>query len=166
MVKVHLSHLKSPQFTSFSLIILENAIHNSVSSLTITKKVYSLYFYRKCSIVKGVTTGPESHPVNTGDLLGVKRRGCEADHSTPSKVEFKNKWRYSSTSRHNFVAWARTSSLIMQTVGCWWRRHYMKSCRKYQIIVHSPSSLKHFTFEDIKIKIKHFLLLKRYTSNR
>ena len=46
-------------------------------------------------------------------FLGIKRRGCEADHSTPSKPEVKNEWRYSSTSPYDFVAWARTSALTL-----------------------------------------------------
>jgi len=42
-----------------------------------------------------VQTGPEAHPdsctMGTGSFLGVKRPGCDADPSTPSSAEVKNR---------------------------------------------------------------------------
>jgi hypothetical protein len=37
--------------------------------------------------------------------LGVKRPGCEADHSPPSSAEVKNAWSYTSTPQYAFMTW-------------------------------------------------------------
>jgi len=37
--------------------------------------------------------------------LGVKRPGCEADHSPASRAEIKNAWSYTSTPQYTFLAW-------------------------------------------------------------
>jgi hypothetical protein len=37
--------------------------------------------------------------------LGVKRPGCEADHSSPSSAKVKNAWSYTSTPQYAFIAW-------------------------------------------------------------
>jgi hypothetical protein len=52
--------------------------------------------------------GPTQPPIQwvTGGLfLGVKRPGCEADHSPSSSSEVKNAWRYTSTPQFIFMAW-------------------------------------------------------------
>jgi hypothetical protein len=36
---------------------------------------------------------------------GLKRPGCEADHSLPSSAEVKKKWSYTSTTPYIFMAW-------------------------------------------------------------
>jgi hypothetical protein len=44
--------------------------------------------------------GPTQPPIQwvPGALsLGIKRAGCEADHSSPSSAEVKNAWSYTST---------------------------------------------------------------------
>jgi hypothetical protein len=44
--------------------------------------------------------GPTQSPIHwvPGALsLGIKRPGCEADHSPPSSAELKNSWSYIST---------------------------------------------------------------------
>jgi hypothetical protein len=38
-------------------------------------------------------------------LLGVKRPGREADHSSPSSAGVKNEWSYTSTPQYVFMAW-------------------------------------------------------------
>jgi hypothetical protein len=54
----------------------------------------------------GVVRHPASYPMGTGTLsLGVKRPGCEADHSLPSSAEVKNAWSYTSTPQYVFMAW-------------------------------------------------------------
>jgi hypothetical protein len=41
---------------------------------------------------------PASYPMATrGSFPGVRRPGCEADHSPPSSAEVKNAWSYTST---------------------------------------------------------------------
>jgi hypothetical protein len=37
--------------------------------------------------------------------LGIKRPGCEADHSFRSSAEAKNAWCYTSTPAHVFITW-------------------------------------------------------------
>jgi hypothetical protein len=52
--------------------------------------------------------GPTQPPIQwvSGAVsLGVKRPGCEADHSLPSNAEFKNAWSYTSTPQYAFMAW-------------------------------------------------------------
>jgi hypothetical protein len=107
--------IKNPHnFPSFPRKFLEHAIHNSASSLTMTQTVYSLCFYHKCSLAQGVTNGLESHPVNTGNFFsGQSDLGVKLITQPPSKAEVKNEWTYSSTSPHDFVAWARTSALVI-----------------------------------------------------
>jgi hypothetical protein len=44
--------------------------------------------------------------MDTGDLSpGVKRQGCEADHSPPSSAHVKNAWIYTSTPPYVFMVW-------------------------------------------------------------
>jgi len=40
-----------------------------------------------------------------GSFPGVKRQGCEADHSLTSRAEIKNAWSYTSTPEYAFMAW-------------------------------------------------------------
>jgi hypothetical protein len=51
--------------------------------------------------------GPTKPPLQWYRLPppGVNRPGCEVDHSTPCSAEVKNKWSYTSTTPHVFVAW-------------------------------------------------------------
>jgi hypothetical protein len=52
--------------------------------------------------------GPTQPPIHwlSGALsLGVKRLGCEADHSPPSSAYVKNAWSYTSTPQYVFMAW-------------------------------------------------------------
>jgi hypothetical protein len=52
--------------------------------------------------------GPTQPPIQwvRGALsLGIKRPGCEADHSPPSSAEIKNAWSYTSTPQYVFMAW-------------------------------------------------------------
>jgi hypothetical protein len=37
--------------------------------------------------------------------LGVKRPGCEANHSLPSNSEVNNAWSHASTPQYAFMAW-------------------------------------------------------------
>jgi hypothetical protein len=47
---------------------------------------------------------PTSYPVVTGSLSpGVKRPGCEADHSPPSSAQVKKMWIYTSTPPYAFM---------------------------------------------------------------
>ena len=57
---------------------------------------------RAVSLVRNVQFGCEAHPpsysVGMGAVsLGVKRPRHLADHSSPSRTEVKNDWRYTST---------------------------------------------------------------------
>jgi hypothetical protein len=46
-----------------------------------------------------------SYPVGTGALIpGVKRRGLEAEHSSPTSAEVKKTWIYTSTPTYVFMA--------------------------------------------------------------
>jgi hypothetical protein len=50
--------------------------------------------------------GPTQPPIQwvLGALsLGVKRLGCEADHSVPTSAEVKNTWIYTSTPPYTFM---------------------------------------------------------------
>jgi len=47
---------------------------------------------------------PGAHPQGTLSP-GVKRSGREADHRRPPNVDFKNEWKYTSTSPYVFMAW-------------------------------------------------------------
>jgi hypothetical protein len=48
---------------------------------------------------------PTSYTMGTGGLsLGVKRPGCEANHSLPTSVEVKIMWIYTSTPPYVFMA--------------------------------------------------------------
>jgi hypothetical protein len=52
--------------------------------------------------------GPTPSPIQLvpgAPSLGVKRPGCEADHSPPSSAELKNAWSYTSTPQYTFMAW-------------------------------------------------------------
>jgi len=58
---------------------------------------------RAVSLVRNVQPGCEAHPpsysVSNGTVSpGVKRPRHQADHSSPSRTEVKNEWRYTSTS--------------------------------------------------------------------
>jgi hypothetical protein len=54
--------------------------------------------HHRC-VQNGSGAHPASYPMGTRGLfpLGIKRPGREADHSTPSSVEVKNAWSYTST---------------------------------------------------------------------
>jgi hypothetical protein len=52
--------------------------------------------------------GPTHHPIQcvSGTLSpGVKRPGCEADHSPPTNAEVKKIWIYTSTPPYASMAW-------------------------------------------------------------
>jgi hypothetical protein len=54
----------------------------------------------------GYGAQPASYPMGTGvSFSGVKRPGCEADHSPPSSAEVKNAWSYTSTPQYVFMEW-------------------------------------------------------------
>jgi hypothetical protein len=52
--------------------------------------------------------GPPNQPpiewVPGAFSLGVKRQGCEADHSLPASAEVKKMWIYTSTPPYSFMA--------------------------------------------------------------
>jgi hypothetical protein len=49
-------------------------------------------------VQNGSGAHPASYPMGTRALsLGIKRRGCEADHSPLSSAEVKKAWSYTST---------------------------------------------------------------------
>jgi hypothetical protein len=50
---------------------------------------------------------PPIHWVSGALSLGVKRPGCEAEHSPPSSAEVKNAWSYTSTPQYAFMAYRR-----------------------------------------------------------
>jgi hypothetical protein len=57
-----------------------------------------------------VQNGSGAHPASYRRILGalslgIKRSGCEADHSPPSIAEVKNEWSYTSTPQYVFMAW-------------------------------------------------------------
>jgi hypothetical protein len=65
---------------------------------------------RDFSLRHRVQTGSEAHQVSypmgtTNSFPGIKRPGCEANHSPPTSVEFKNAWSYTSTLPHVFMSW-------------------------------------------------------------
>jgi hypothetical protein len=50
------------------------------------------------------STQPPIQPMGTGALSpGVKRQGCEADHSPPASAEVKKMWIYTSTLPYGFM---------------------------------------------------------------
>jgi hypothetical protein len=52
--------------------------------------------------------GPTQHTIQWvpgAFSLGVKRPGCEADHSLSSNAEVKNAWSYTSTPQYVFCTW-------------------------------------------------------------
>jgi hypothetical protein len=52
--------------------------------------------------------GPTKSPIQwvpEALFLGVKRSGCEADHSSQSSAEVKNAWSYTSTPHYAYMAW-------------------------------------------------------------
>jgi hypothetical protein len=63
----------------------------------------------KFSLLHIVQTGsgvyPNSYNMSTrGYFPGVKRQGCDADHSPPTSAEFKKMWIYTSTPPYVFMA--------------------------------------------------------------
>jgi hypothetical protein len=55
---------------------------------------------------------PDSCPMVLGARTpGVKRPGCEADHSTPSGVDVKNAWHYTSTPQYVLMTWCLIKKL-------------------------------------------------------
>jgi hypothetical protein len=56
-------------------------------------------------------TQPTTQWVPGAISLGVKRPGCEADHSPPSSAEVKNAWSYTSTPQYVFMAWCLVKQL-------------------------------------------------------
>jgi hypothetical protein len=52
----------------------------------------------------GFGVHPTSYPTGTGDFLGVKRQGHEADHSPPTSAEVKKIWFYTSTPTYVLMA--------------------------------------------------------------
>jgi hypothetical protein len=48
-----------------------------------------------------------SLPINGywSSFPGIKRPGCEVDHSPPSNAEIKNEWSYTSAPLYAFMAW-------------------------------------------------------------
>jgi uncharacterized membrane protein len=64
--------------------------------------IFSLHHWvRPCS---GVHTA--SYPMGTsGSFPGVRRPGCEADHSPPSSSRAKSAWSYTSSPQYAFMAW-------------------------------------------------------------
>jgi hypothetical protein len=47
---------------------------------------------------------------NVALSLGVKRPGCEADHSPHVVPRSKNEWNYNSTPQYAFMAWCSSKS--------------------------------------------------------
>jgi len=63
--------------------------------------------------------GPTQPPIQClpGDLsLGVRRPGCEADHSTQCNAEVKNGWSYTSTPQYVFTAWYLNTVTILPVI--------------------------------------------------
>jgi hypothetical protein len=61
------------------------------------------------SLLHIVQTGSEVHPASYkmgtgGSFLGVKRQGCEADHSPQTSAKVKKMWTYTSTPTYVFMA--------------------------------------------------------------
>jgi hypothetical protein len=52
----------------------------------------------------GTGVNPDFYSMDTGAFsTGVKRQGCEADHSSPTSVEVKKAWIYTSTPPYIFI---------------------------------------------------------------
>jgi hypothetical protein len=52
-----------------------------------------------------VPSQPPVQLVPGNPSLGVKRQGCDIDHSPPSSADVKNAWSYTSTSQYAFTVW-------------------------------------------------------------
>jgi len=46
--------------------------------------------------------------------LGVKRRGGEADHSSPSSAEVKKAWSYTSTPQYALLVWCSVKATLLR----------------------------------------------------
>jgi hypothetical protein len=60
------------------------------------------------SLLHVVQIGSGVHPTSyqMGTFSGIKRPGCDADHSPPASAEVKKIWIYTSTPPYAFMAYA------------------------------------------------------------
>jgi hypothetical protein len=71
--------------------------------------------------------GPTQPPIQwvRGSLsLGVKRPGCEADHSPPPSAEVKNAWSYTSIPQYAFMVWCSVKAQDKFTLNMHVYTHY------------------------------------------
>jgi hypothetical protein len=70
-----------------------------------SRRVLGIFLFTTVSRTALEPTQPRIQWVPGALSLGVKRPGCEADHSPPSSAEVKNAWSYTSTPQYVFMAW-------------------------------------------------------------
>ena len=66
----------------------------------------------------GCGTRPPSCSMGTGISAGLKRSGCEADHSPPCNAEVKNSCSYSFIPLNSFLTWLPSNSSVHHTGVC------------------------------------------------
>ena len=68
---------------------------------------------KEFTLLQNIQTGSDAHSISYAMAQefrpGLKRPGCENDHSHSSSDEVKNTWSYTATPIHVFVAWKETN---------------------------------------------------------
>jgi hypothetical protein len=107
LISVQYLKLCHDRFTSETDSVADDTTRLRAASLAITGKANRLF---SCSQYpdRAWTTQLPTQWVSAA-FLEVRRQGREADHSTPSSVELKNTWIYTSAPWFTIMVWTRTT---------------------------------------------------------
>jgi hypothetical protein len=111
-------NLTSQPFSENFNKILRIETRSRESSVSIVTRTTGIFFFITTTVSR-TALGPTQPPIHwvPGALsLGIKRPGCEADHSPPSSAEDKNERSYTSSPQYVFMEWCLIKHSIRRGV--------------------------------------------------